>query len=200
MSQRRRTRGAKPSMKPAEPVRLTTPLSEDQARSLRAGTRVLISGTAYTARDAAHKRMTELLAGGGALPFDISGAVIYYAGPTPARPGKPVGAIGPTTSSRMDRYVAPLLAAGLRGMIGKGERSDEVRQGLSRHGAVYFAATGGAGALLARHIVAAEVVAWPELGAEAVRRIELRDFPALVACDSAGGDVYGQGREAWVQD
>ncbi len=181
----------------AEAVRVTAPLGAEEARSLRAGTRVLISGTAYTARDAAHKRMVEILAAGGALPFDLSGAVIYYAGPTPARPGKPIGSVGPTTSSRMDRYVEPLLAAGLRGMIGKGERSAEVRQALSRHGAVYFAATGGAGALLARHIRSAEVVAWPELGPEAVRRIELVDFPALIACDAAGGDLYQSGRESW---
>jgi fumarate hydratase subunit beta len=184
----------------AEPVRVTAPLGEEAARSLRAGQRVLISGTAYTARDAAHKRMTEILAAGGALPFDISGALIYYAGPTPARPGRPIGAIGPTTSSRMDRYVGPLLAAGLRGMIGKGERSVEVRDLLARHGAVYFAATGGAGALLAKHVKSAEVIAWPELGAEAVRRIELIDFPALVACDATGGDLYGSGRETWRRE
>ena len=180
-----------------EPGKLTTPLSEELARSLRAGGRLLLSGPALVARDTAHKRMVELLAAGRGLPFDISGQVIYYAGPTPARPGKPVGSMGPTTSGRMDRYVGPLLAAGLRGMIGKGERSAEVRDLLAKHGAVYLAATGGAGALLGERISSSATIAWPELGPEAVLRITLDNFPVLVACDTVGGDLYRDGQEAW---
>jgi fumarate hydratase subunit beta len=173
-------------------LRITTPLTEEVVRSFRVGQRLLLSGPAYSCRDAAHKRMVEMLTAGGSLPFDLNGAVIYYAGPTPARPGNPVGAMGPTTSSRMDMYVEPLLKLGLRGMIGKGERSAAVRELLVQYGAVYLAATGGAGALLAASISSAEVVAWPELGTEAVRRIQLADFPALVANDNLSGDIYRQ--------
>jgi fumarate hydratase subunit beta len=171
-------------------LRMETPLSEAVARSLRAGQRVLLSGPAYSGRDAAHKRMAGILASGGCLPFDLSGQVIYYAGPTPARPGRAVGAMGPTTSSRMDPYVEATLKLGLRGMIGKGNRSRAVVALLEQYGAVYLAATGGAGALLATHITSAEIVAWPELGTEAVRRIQLVDFPTLVAIDSMGGNIY----------
>ena len=188
-----------PGFPPEPPLCISTPFSEETARALRAGQRVLLSGPAWSCRDAAHQRMVELLAAGGRLPFDLNGQVIYYAGPTPARPGRPVGSLGPTTSSRMDPYVEPLLALGLRGMIGKGERSPEVRKLLQDYGAVYLAATGGAGALLAKCVRSAEVVAWPELGAEAVRRLELVDFPAIVACDSAGGDLYAQAQELWQQ-
>jgi len=182
---------------PEPPLRISTPFSEETARALRAGQRVLLSGPAWSCRDAAHKLMVELLAAGDRLPFDLAGQVIYYAGPTPARPGKPVGSLGPTTSSRMDPYVELLLALGLRGMIGKGERSPEVRKLLQDYGAAYLAAAGGAGALLAGCVRSAEVVAWPELGAEAVRRLELVDFPAIVACDSVGGDLYAQAQESW---
>lgn len=171
-------------------LRLATPLNEELARSLRAGQRLLISGPAYSCRDAAHKRMIEILSAGGRLPFDLDGHAIYYAGPTPARPGKPVGSMGPTTSSRMDPYVEPLLRLGLRAMIGKGERSPAVRGMLVRYGAVYLVATGGAAALLAAHISSAEVIAWPELGTEAVRRIQLTDFPVVVAGDCLGVSVY----------
>jgi fumarate hydratase subunit beta len=181
----------------AEPLRVETPFTAELARSLRAGGRLLLSGPVLVARDAAHRRMVELLAAGRGLPFDLAGQLVYYAGPTPARPGKAVGSMGPTTSGRMDPYVEPLLAAGLRGMIGKGERSAEVKLLLVKHGAVYLAATGGAGALLGERIKAAEVLAWPELGPEAVLRVRFEDFPVLVACDTVGGDLYKEGREAW---
>lgn len=181
----------------AGPLRLSTPFTEELARSLRAGQRVLLSGTVYVARDAAHKRMVETLAAGGAPPFDPAGQVIYYAGPTPARPGRPIGSVGPTTSSRMDGYLEPLLRLGLRGTVGKGARSAEVKALLARHGAVYLAAAGGAGALLAARVAAAETIAYPELGPEALRRLRLDDFPALVACDAAGGDWYQLGPAAW---
>ena len=180
-----------------EPVRVATPWSEELARSLRAGTRLLLSGPVLVARDAAHRRMVETIGKGGRLPFEISGQVIYYAGPTPARPGKPVGSMGPTTSGRMDPYVEPLLALGLRGMIGKGRRGPKVMEALAKYGAVYLAATGGAGALLAERIKSSELLAWPELGPEAVLRIELDGFPVLVAGDAVGGDLYEQGQALW---
>lgn len=173
-----------------EPIRISPPLTEEQARSLAAGDRVLITGTVYAARDAAHKRMMDALDRGEALPFDIDGAVIYYVGPTPGGPGRVFGAAGPTTSSRMDAYAPRLIALGLRGMIGKGGRSPEVAEAMRRHGAAYFAATGGAGAILAKSIVAAETVAWEDLGTEALRKLEVADFPALVAMDASGRSLY----------
>jgi fumarate hydratase subunit beta len=178
---------------------LQTPLSEETVRQLRAGQQVLLSGQAYVGRDSAHKRMIEALEAGKDLPFDPAGQVIYYAGPTPARPGKVVGSFGPTTSYRMDPYVQPLLELGLKGMIGKGVREAAVGQALQKFGAVYFAATGGAGALLASCIVASKVIAYPELGPEALRQIELRDFPVFVAGDTVGGDIYASGQAAWQQ-
>lgn len=178
-------------------VYLRTPLSRETARALRAGQSVRISGPIYTARDAAHARLAELLAAGQEPPFPLSGAVIYYCGPTPARPGRPIGACGPTTSSRMDPFAPALIARGLTGMIGKGERSPEVIQAMVRHGAVYFAAVGGAGALLARCVRSAELVAFPELGPEAVRCLEVEDFPAIVAIDATGQDCYTSGRDIY---
>jgi fumarate hydratase subunit beta len=175
------------------PVRLTTPLSLQDVESLRAGDRVLLSGTVYTARDAAHARLVALLAEGKPLPFTPEGQVIYYVGPTPPRPGRPIGSAGPTTSGRMDSYTPALLAAGLRGMIGKGSRSAEVREAMVKHKAVYFGATGGAGALLARRIRSAEVVAWEDLGPEAVRRLVVEDFPLVVIDDVHGNDLYEEG-------
>ena len=175
------------------PIRLTTPLTAQAVASLRAGDRVLLSGTVYTARDAAHARLIALLNGGQPLPFAVEGQVIYYVGPTPPRPGEPIGSAGPTTSGRMDPYTPALLAAGLRGMIGKGSRSAEVREAMVRHGAVYFAATGGAGALLAKRIRSAEVVAWEDLGPEAVRRLVVEDFPLVVIDDVHGHDLYEEG-------
>lgn len=181
----------------AEPLEVSTPFSEELARSLRAGQKLLVSGTAYSCRDVAHKRIVEAIAAGGELPFDPAGQIVYYAGPTPARPGKAVGSMGPTTSYRMDPYVEPLLKLGLRGMVGKGVRGPKIRDLLASYGAVYMVATGGAGALLASRVKAAEVIAYPELGPEAVRRIDLSSFPVYVAYDTAGGDLYEEGQSEW---
>lgn len=157
---------------------------------LRAGDRVLLSGTIYTARDAAHKRLFELLDQGRPLPFDLKGAVIYYAGPTPGQQGMAVGACGPTTAGRMDGFAPRLLDLGLGAMIGKGERSQAVVDAIVRNGACYFAAVGGAGALLSRAIVSSEIVAYEDLGTEAIRKLEVRDFPAIVVMDARGNDLY----------
>jgi len=175
------------------PVRLTTPLSRWDVESLHAGDRVLLSGVVYTARDAAHARLIALLEQGQPLPFPTEGQVIYYVGPTPPRPGAPIGSAGPTTSGRMDPYTPALLAAGIKGLIGKGGRSAEVRDALVKHRAIYFAATGGAGALLAQKIRSAAVVAWEDLGAEAVRRLVFEDFPLVVINDVLGNDLYEEG-------
>ena len=179
------------------PTAVTTPLSDEDVLSLRAGQPVLITGVLYTARDAAHKRMVEALEREEDLPFDVRGQVIYYVGPTPAPPGRVIGAAGPTTAGRMDRYTPSLLARGLKGMIGKGSRSDEVKQSLKTHTAVYFGGLGGAGALLARSIQTVEIVAYEDLGTEAVRRIEVVDFPAVVVNDCYGGDAYADARARW---
>jgi len=187
-----------PDEKSAEsPVRLTTPLSEEAVLGLRSGQAVLISGVIYTARDAAHKRMVETLEAGGELPFEVSGQVIYYVGPTPAPPGRVIGAAGPTTAGRMDRYTPPLLARGLKGMIGKGARSAEVREALKKHKAVYFGGIGGAGALLSKRIHSAELVAYEDLGTEAIRRLEVEEFPAIVVNDCHGGDAYEEAVLQW---
>ena len=166
-------------------------------RGLRAGDYVYITGTIYTARDAAHKRMQEALARGEALPFDVAGNVLYYMGPSPAREGRPIGSAGPTTASRMDKYTPALLDMGLLGMIGKGKRSDAVKEAIVRNGAVYFAAVGGAGALLSKAITGAEVIAYDDLGTEAIRRLEVRDFPAIVVIDAEGNDLYQTAIEAY---
>ena len=187
-----------PEEKSAEsPVRLTTPLSEEAVLALRSGQAVLISGVIYTARDAAHERMVETLEAGGELPFEVSGQVIYYVGPTPAPPGRVIGAAGPTTAGRMDRYTPPLLARGLKGMIGKGARSAEVREALKKHKAVYFGGIGGAGALLSKRIRSAELVAYEDLGTEAIRRLEVEEFPATVVNDCHGGDAYEEAVLRW---
>lgn len=182
------------------PIRITTPLSLWDVESLHAGDRVVLSGAIYTARDAAHARLVALLAEGKPLPFPAEGQVIYYVGPTPPRPGEPIGSAGPTTSGRMDPYTPALLAAGIRGMIGKGSRSAEVRDALVRHKAVYFGATGGAGALLARRIRSAEVVAWEDLGPEAVRRLVVEEFPLVVVDDVFGHDLYEEGVAHYAQE
>ena len=169
---------------------ITAPLQQDTVRSLRAGDYVYITGTIYTARDAAHKRMSETLDEGGKLPFDLEGNVIYYMGPSPAREGRPIGSAGPTTASRMDKYTPRLLDMGLKGMIGKGKRSEDVRQAVIRNGAVYFAAVGGAGALLSRSIESSEVIAYDDLGTEAIRRLQVKDFPVIVVIDSQGNNLY----------
>lgn len=164
---------------------------------LRAGDRVLLSGTIYTARDAAHKRLFELLDQGRPLPFDLKGAVIYYAGPTPGQQGMAVGACGPTTAGRMDGFAPRLLDLGLGAMIGKGERSQAVIDAIVRNGACYFAAVGGAGALIARCIETAEVIAFDDLGCESIKRMTVRDLPLTVAIDSRGGDLFREGRAAY---
>lgn len=184
----------------SEPKRLTTPLTDADVEGLKSGDLVLISGTVYTARDAAHARLVALLKERKELPFDVKGAVIYFVGPTPAPPGKPIGSAGPTTSGRMDAYSPTLLSVGLKGMIGKGKRSDEVKEALRKHKAVYFGATGGAGALLARTIKAAEIVAYEDLGPEAIRRLTVVDFPAVVVNDCHGGDLYEEGRKKYARD
>jgi fumarate hydratase subunit beta len=181
----------------AEIKQITTPLTDEVVKSLKIGEKVTISGIIYSARDAAHKRLVELVEKGEKLPFELPGQVIYYVGPTPARPGRAVGSAGPTTSYRMDAYAPTLIANGLKGMIGKGARGDNVKEAMVKHGAVYFAAVGGAGALISKSILSAEVIAYPELGAEAVRRMEVKDFPAIVAIDTSGNDLYIKGKEAY---
>jgi fumarate hydratase subunit beta len=176
----------------AKKIRL--PLHERTISELKAGDAVLLSGVVYTARDAAHKRMIEALGQGKPLPFDIGGQTLYYVGPSPAPPGRVIGSAGPTTSTRMDEFTPRLLAAGLKGMIGKGPRSAEVKEAMKRYRAVYFAAIGGAGALLSKRIVKSEVVAYADLGPEAVLRLEVKDFPATVINDIYGRDLYEEGR------
>ena len=183
----------------AEAKRISTPLSIEVVNSLRSGDRVLISGWVYTARDAAHKRMDDLIKRGLDLPFDIGGQVIYYVGPSPAKPGRIIGSAGPTTASRMDTYAPALIAMGLKGMIGKGARASEVIQAMVRHKAVYFGAVGGAAALLARSIKEVEMIAYEDLGPEAVRRLKLADFPAIVINDVEGNDLYLEGVRAYRQ-
>ena len=178
----------------AEIIRIETPLTQEMVASLKAGDNVLISGVIYTARDAAHKKMLEGLARGEELPFDVREQIIYFVGPTPAKPGQVIGSAGPTTSGRMDAYSPTLLARGLTGMIGKGLRSAEVIEAMKEQGAVYFGAIGGAGALIAKRIVAAEVIAYSELGPEAVRRLVVKDFPAMVIIDSKGNNLYDSGK------
>lgn len=166
------------------------PLSKEDAMSLRAGDYVYLTGIIYTARDAAHKRMQETLERGEALPIELEGNVIYYMGPSPAREGRPIGSAGPTTASRMDKYAPELLDLGLRGMIGKGKRSQSVKDAMVRNGAVYFAAVGGAGALLSKSITASSVIAYDDLGTEAIKRLEVKNFPVIVVMDSVGNNLY----------
>ena len=170
--------------------RLNAPLEKNMVEKLKAGDKVFISGTIYTARDAAHKRMDEALDGNEPLPFDIKGQVIYYMGPSPARPGRPIGSAGPTTASRMDKYTPRLLDLGLLGMLGKGKRSPEVHEAIVRNKAVYFAAIGGAGALLSRCIKKSEVIAYDDLGTEAIRKLTVEDLPCIVVIDPEGNDIY----------
>ena len=177
--------------------RISAPLRAQEIAGLRAGDSVLLSGTIYTGRDAAHKRMVALLDEGKPLPFDVRDQVIYYAGPCPAKPGDAIGACGPTTSYRMDAYAPRLLAAGLRGMIGKGSRNGEVLEAIRACGGVYFAATGGAGALIAGCVKSAKVIAFEDLGTEAVRELTVEDLPLIVAVDSHGGDLYTIGPAAY---
>lgn len=179
-------------------IKLTTPLTREKVMNLKPGDNVLLTGTIYAARDAAHKKLMERLDHGEALPFDIAGAVIYYVGPTPTREGEVIGSAGPTTSLRMDAYTPRLLDLGLMGMIGKGKRNDEVKRKMVEHGAIYFAAIGGAGALIKKTILAQETIAYEELGPEAIRRLEVKDFPLTVIIDSNGNDLYELGREQYL--
>lgn len=176
---------------------ITTPLTKEVIAELKAGDYVKISGVLYTARDAAHKRMAESLEKGEALPINIEDIVVYYMGPSPAREGRPIGSAGPTTASRMDKYTPRLLDLGLKGMIGKGRRSPEVIDAIVRNGGVYFAAVGGAGALLSQRILKSEVVAYEDLGTEAIRRLEVRDFPMIVVIDSDGNNLYEIAEKEW---
>ncbi|MDA8334982.1 MAG: Fe-S-containing hydro-lyase [Peptococcaceae bacterium] len=178
--------------------RITTPFDDVLVESLTSGDRVLLSGTIYTGRDAAHKRLAELVAAGQPLPVDLSGQVIYYVGPTPAKPGRVIGSAGPTTSGRMDAYAPALFALGLKGTIGKGLRSPEVVEAMRKHRAVYFGAVGGAAALIARCIKQARVTAYPELGPEAIYELQVADFPLTVINDCRGGDQYAAGRRAYA--
>ena len=169
---------------------IQAPMSKKDVQKLHAGDYVYITGTIYTARDAAHKRMYETLTQGGELPIEMCGNVIYYMGPSPAREGRPIGSAGPTTASRMDKYAPTLLDMGLIGMIGKGKRSEAVKDAIVRNGAVYFAAVGGAGALLSKSIIKSEVIAYEDLGTEAVRKLEVENFPVIVVIDSEGNNLY----------
>lgn len=169
---------------------INAPISDEDARSLRAGDYVYITGRIYTARDAAHKRMAEMLDRGEALPMDMKHNIIYYMGPSPAREGRAIGSAGPTTSSRMDKYAPDLLDLGLKGMIGKGKRSQAVKDAIVRNQAVYFAAVGGAGALLSQRILSSKVIAYDDLGTEAIRELEVKDFPVIVVIDSEGNNLY----------
>ncbi len=180
-------------------IKLQTPLTDADVESLRIGDRVLLSGIVYTARDAAHKRLIALMDAGKPLPFDLKGSVIYYVGPAPAPPGKPIGSAGPTTSYRMDPFAPRPMAAGLKGMIGKGNRAPEVIEAIQKYKAVYFGAIGGAGALMAKRIVSSEIIAYEDLGPEAIRRLEVKDLPLFVINDTVGGDLYQEGMKQYAQ-
>lgn len=179
---------------------MQVPFSSAEAASLRVGDYVYLTGTIYTARDAAHMRMCEALQRGETLPVEVAGNTIYYMGPSPAREGRPIGSAGPTTAGRMDKYTPVLLDLGLKGMIGKGKRSPEVRKAIVRNKAVYFAAVGGAGALLSRAIISSEVIAYDELGTEAIRRLSVKDFPVIVVIDSQGNDLYETAAQEYIQE
>lgn len=179
---------------------IKVPISREDAKNLKAGDYVYLTGTIYTARDAAHKRMKETLDQKEALHFDIEGNMIYYMGPSPAREGRPIGSAGPTTASRMDQYTPLLLDMGMRGMIGKGKRSKEVIESIIKNQSVYFAAVGGAGALLSKCILASEIIAYEDLGTEAIRRLEIKDFPAVVVIDSKGNNLYETAIERYRED
>jgi len=183
----------------SQPIRLKTPLSDADVEKLKAGDKVFLNGVIYTGRDAAHKRLFDLLKEGKPLPVDLKGQVIYYVGPAPAKPGRAIGSAGPTTSGRMDAYSPKLMEIGLKGMIGKGMRKKEVIEAMKKYKAVYFAATGGAGALLAKAIKKAQVVAYEDLGPEAITRLEVEDFPVIVVNDTKGNDLYQQGMQQYAR-
>ncbi len=178
---------------------VTTPLSDADVESLKSGDRVRIFGVLYTARDAAHARLIPLVDAGKPLPIDVKGQIIYYTGPSPARPGMVIGSVGPTTGGRMDTYTPKLLALGLKGMIGKGARSEPVREAMKRHKAIYFGAVGGAGAFLSRYVKKVEIVAYEDLGTEAIRRMEVEGFPVIVVNDCHGNDLYEEGMKQYAR-
>ncbi len=182
-----------------DPIKISPPLTDEIVTMLKTGDRVIITGVIYTGRDMAHKFLVEGHKKGEKPPFDLTGQILYYTGPTPAPPGKPIGSAGPTTSYRMDKYTPYLLELGLKGMVGKGPRGQEVRDAIKKHKAVYFAAIGGAGALISKAIRKADVIAYPELGAEAVMRLEVRDFPVVVVNDIYGGDLYRIGVDKYKE-
>lgn len=179
--------------------KITTPLTEELASTLEAGDTVLISGTIYAARDAAHKRLMELIETGKNLPIDIKNEIVYYVGPTPAKPGKVIGSAGPTTSYRMDSYTPKLLDMGLKGMIGKGERSTQVKEAIKKNGAVYFGAIGGAAALISKSIIGSEIIAYEDLGSEAIRKLQVVDLPVVVIIDSKGNNLYEIGQNEYLK-
>ncbi len=182
-----------------EPKKIQAPLSDDDVMALKAGDTVLINGVIYTARDAAHKKLIELMDKGEDLPIDLKGQFIFYVGPTPAKPGQAIGSAGPTTSGRMDAYTPKMLGKGMKACIGKGLRSQAVKDALKEHKGLYLAATGGAGALLSKKIKKSEVVAYPELGPEAIHRLEVEDFPATVVNDAYGNDLYEEGAKQYAR-
>lgn len=181
-------------------IKLTTPLTDEKIKNLKAGDNVLLSGTIYTARDAAHERLVQLLDKGERLPIELKDQIIYYVGPSPAKPGKVIGSAGPTTSYRMDPYAPKLLDAGLKGMIGKGDRGDEVVEAIIKNKGLYFVAIGGVAALLSKSIKKAEVVAYEDLGSEAIRRLKVEDLPLIVAIDSKGNNLYESGRKMYLEN
>lgn len=181
-------------------IRITTPLDTETTCKLKSGDKVLISGIIYTARDAAHKRMIDMLKKGEELPFDIKGQIIYYVGPTPAKPGKVIGSAGPTTSTRMDTYTPELLKLGLKGMIGKGLRSQSVKDAIIKYKGVYFSAVGGAAAVISKSIISSKLIAFEDLGPEAIRELVVKDFPAVVINDCHGGDLYIEGRKQFLSN
>ncbi|MGL4534813.1 MAG: Fe-S-containing hydro-lyase [Fusobacteriaceae bacterium] len=180
--------------------KILTPLTKEQITGLKSGDSVLITGYIYTARDAAHSRLYNLLQEGKELPFELKGQIIYYVGPTPAKPGQVIGSAGPTTSYRMDTYAPALLDAGLKGMIGKGKRDKTVKESMIKNHGVYFAATGGAAALIAKTIKSSEMIAYEDLGAEAIRKLYVEDFPAIVINDVYGGDLYIEGQKQYSEE
>ncbi|HXK81378.1 MAG TPA: Fe-S-containing hydro-lyase [Bacteroidales bacterium] len=181
-------------------IKIETPINDQKVKLLKIGDTVEISGYIYTARDSAHKNLVDLLKNGEDLPFDIKGSIIYYVGPSPAKPGQVIGAAGPTTSYRMDPYVEDLMKVGMKGMIGKGSRSENVINCLQKYTGVYFGATGGAAALISKKIIEAEVIAFPELGPEAIRRLKVKDLPVVVINDCYGNDLYVEGKKKWAKE
>jgi len=184
----------------AEPIKIKTPLTDDDVMKLKIGDSVLITGKIYTARDAAHKKLFDAASSNAALPLDLKGQIVYYAGPAPAKPGYVIGPVGPTTAGRCDVYTPMLLSLGLKGMIGKGIRSKDVKEAMKQHKAVYFAATGGAAALIAKNVKAVKIIAYDDLGAEAIRELEVENFPVIVAIDAHGGDLYEEGTKKYKRD